>query len=144
MFRKKEIKFEDWNSALDFFVWLISVQSHIGVLPYRHLRTAVNLFFLFLGKQFLFYCFNVLPFGLTSAPYTVLLNVWYLLSNFWRNNRIDKVLYLADNGLLRFGPNFQTCVHNSIFIRDSLLNDGGPNSFAQTRTSAIYITLLTF
>jgi hypothetical protein len=72
---KEKIKFEDWRL-------LISGYHHIDIFP-EH-QTYLGFSWVFNGIK-KYFCFSVLPFGLSTAPY-VFTKVLRPLVKFWRFN----------------------------------------------------------
>ena len=66
-------------------------------------------------------CFTVLPFGLLSALF-LFTKCLKTLVKFWRQNGINIVLYLDDE--LGIGSSLRDCSHNSVFVRQSLIDAG--------------------
>lgn len=115
-------KRKDWNVAFNFFnkdCFLFKFDLKSG---YHHIDICKKQisYFSFSWKN-KFYCFNVLPFGLTSAPY-IFTKCLRPIVKYWRNSGIDIVLYLDDG--LGFGKDLQTCSNASIFIQNTLTQAG--------------------
>lgn len=68
-----------------------------------------------------FYCFTVLPFGLTSAPY-IFTKCLRPLVKYWRANFVDIVVYLDDGW--GCSPDFSSCVKTSNFVLKTLMKAG--------------------
>lgn len=108
------------NDAVDFFkkdCYLYKFDLKSG---YRHIdicRQQLTSYFSFSWNN-IFFCFSVLHFGLTSAPYIFTKCLRHLVK-YWRNSGIDIVLYLDDG--LGFGSDFQICLQNSDHVRDTLV-----------------------
>lgn len=68
-----------------------------------------------------FYCFTVLAFGLSSAPYLFTKCLRPLVKH-WRENGIDIVLYLDDG--FGISKDKMSSKHNSSFVKKSLENAG--------------------
>lgn len=119
---KKKVKFEDWNVALNFFnkdCFLFKFDLKSG---YHHIdicRKQLTYFAFYWKGQY--YCFNVLVFGLTSAPY-IFTKCLRPLVKHWRTHGIDIVLYLDDG--LGFGKNFEITRKASNFVHNSLMQAG--------------------
>ena len=119
---KKKVKFEDWNVALDFFTkdcYLFKFDLKSG---YHHIDICSKqiTYFAFRWEGH-FYCFNVLVFGLTSAPY-IFTKCLRPLVKLWRKTGIDIVLYLDDG--FGFGRDFNQCLNASAFVQNSLIQAG--------------------
>ena len=119
---KKKVKFEDWNVALDFFTkdcYLFKFDLKSG---YHHIDICSKqiTYFAFRWEGH-FYCFNVLVFGLTSAPY-IFTKCLRPLVKLWRKTGIDIVLYLDDG--FGFGRDFNQCLNASTFVQNSLIQAG--------------------
>ena len=68
-----------------------------------------------------YYIFNVLPFGLSPAPF-IFTKIFRPLIALWRGRGITCALYL-DDGLI-WAPNFEDCKENIAFVRLSLKEAG--------------------
>ncbi|CAC5388869.1 unnamed protein product [Mytilus coruscus] len=93
---KNKIKFEDWKVAQQFFkkdIYLIKFDLKSG---YFHLDICKEQH-TYLGFSWngTFYCFSVLAFGLSSAPY-IFTKCLRPMVKYWRENGVDIVL---DDGL---------------------------------------------
>ncbi|VDI75750.1 Hypothetical predicted protein [Mytilus galloprovincialis] len=129
---KNKIKFEDWKVAQQFFkkdIYLIifdlrSGYFHLDICKEQH----TYLGFSWNGK---FYCFSVLAFGLSSAPY-IFTKCLRPMVKYRRENGVDIVLYL-DDGLdiaytecvlaeLRFWSDSLTNLDQKKFVNDTLPN----------------------
>ncbi|CAC5407366.1 unnamed protein product [Mytilus coruscus] len=94
--KKERIKFEDWKVALNYFTKdcyqykfdLKSGYFHYDVCT----KQQTYLGFCWNNK---FYCFTVLAFGLSSAPY-LFTKCLRPIVKYWRENGVDIVLYLDD------------------------------------------------
>lgn len=98
---KRKVKFEDWNVALNFFNKDCILSKFDLESGYHHVdicKKQISYFSLSWKNKF--YCFNVLLFGLTSAPY-IFTKCLRPIVKYWRNSGIDIVLYLDDG--LGFG-----------------------------------------
>ena len=107
---KRKVKFEDWNTA-NCFMFKLDLKS-----GYHHIDMCKKqlTYFSFSWKG-RFYCFNGLPFGLTSAPY-IFTKCLRPIVKYWRTNGIDIVLYLDDG--LGFGKDLKSCVSASNFVQE--------------------------
>ena len=94
--RKDKVKFEDWKIAAQYFqkdsyLYKFDLKSgyfHIDICP-SHMT------YLGFSWNSKFYCYTVLPFGLSSAPY-IFSKCLRPMVKFWRQNCIKIVLYLDD------------------------------------------------
>ncbi|CAC5424790.1 unnamed protein product [Mytilus coruscus] len=97
VFIKKEmIKFEDWKVALNYFTkdcYIFKNDLKSGYFHYD-VCTKQQTYLGFCWKN-TFYCFTVLAFGLSSAPYLFTKSL-QLIITYWRENGVDIVLYLHD------------------------------------------------
>lgn len=116
--KKERIKFEDWKIALEYFrqdCFCIKFDLRSG---YHHIdistKSQTYLGFSWKDK---FYCFTVLPFGLSTAPY-VFTKCLRPIVKYFRENCIDIVLYL-DDGLVLSNTKNQ-CENVSKFVQDTL------------------------
>ncbi|CAC5375034.1 unnamed protein product [Mytilus coruscus] len=120
--KKERIKFEHWKVALNYFTNdccqfkfdLKSEYFHYGVCT----KQQTYLGFCWNNK---FYCFTVLAFGLSSAPY-LFTKCLRPIVKYWRENGVDIVLYLDDG--LKMGKNKQEASECSSFVKTSLLEAG--------------------
>lgn len=120
--KKDTVKFEDWKIAIqyfekDCFMTKFDLQSgyhHIDINPsdQQYLGFSWN-------NQY--FCFTVLPFGLSSAPY-IFTKCLRPLVKFWRKNNLKVVLYL-DDGLI-LANSQDRCVFSTEFIKQSLMSAG--------------------
>ena len=116
--RKDKFKFEDWKIAVQFFSkenYMFKFDLKSG---YHHFDICVQQqTFLGFSWKNKFYCFTVLPFGLSTAPY-IFSKCLRTLVKYWRRNSINIVLYLDDG----FGmtQNFDDCKTDAKFVKESL------------------------
>ena len=120
--RKEKIRFEDHKVASQYFTkdcYCIKFDLCSG---YHHIDIAAE-FQTYLGFQWEgdYFCFTVLPFGLSSAPF-IFTKCLRPMVKLWRENGLKIVLYL-DDGLL-MAPSYDTCNLASTFVRDSLSQAG--------------------
>lgn len=116
--KRDKVKFEDYKVALEYFEKdcfcikfdLKSSYHHIDIC--KECQT-------FLGFQWKdnYYCFTVLPFGLSTAPYIFTKCLRAMVKN-WRSNNIKIVLYLDDG--IAMSESFEECQRISSFIKSSL------------------------
>ena len=120
--KKEKIKFEDWKIAIQYFEQNTSMFKFDLKSGYFHLdicpQQQTYLGFSWKEK---FYCFTVLPFGISTGPY-IFTKCLRPLVKFWRENSVKIVLYLDDG----FGMNLdeKQCIEDSRFVRQSLLDAG--------------------
>lgn len=135
---KQKFKFEDWRALLDYvekdyFLFSFDLKSgyhHIEILP-EH-QTFLG-FSWTSGNTTKYYCFTVLPFGLTSAPF-VFTKVLRPLVKFWRYNGVKIVLYLDDgcgtcqtlNGAKEHSNLVKTSLKNAGFVINSSKSNWDP------------------
>jgi hypothetical protein len=119
---KQKVKFEDHKVALQYFqkdFYCIKFDLKSG---YHHIdiskESQTFLGFEWNGKYF---CFTVLPFGLSSAPY-IFTKCLRTMVKYWRYNNIKIVLYLDDG--LAMADSVDECYRISRFIRISLQEAG--------------------
>lgn len=118
----EKIKFEDWKTALDYFekgFYCIKFDLKSG---YHHIDIAEE-YQNYLGFQWdnKYYCFTVLPFGLSSAPF-IFTKCLRPLVKFLRKSGIMIVLYLDDG--LAFASTESQCILDSNFIQKTLSETG--------------------
>ena len=98
---KQKFKFEDHKKALEYFVQggyatkfdLKSGYHHVDIFP-EH-RQYLGFCWSFQGGVERYFMFNVLPFGLSSAPY-IFTKLLRPLVKLWRCRGLHTVLYLDD------------------------------------------------
>lgn len=97
--RKEKVKFEDWKIALQYFKRNCFMTKFDLQSGYHHIDID-PCFQQYLGFSWKgnYFCFTVLPFGLTSAPY-ISTKCLRPLVKYWRKNNLKVVLYL-DDGLI--------------------------------------------
>ena len=120
--RKDKFKFEDWKIAVQYFskgsfLFKFDLKSgyhHFDICPQQQT-------FLGFSWQEKFYCFTVLAFGISSAPY-LFTKCLKSLVKVWRKNAINLVLYLDDG----FGicSSLEEAITHSEFVKNTL-NDVG-------------------
>ncbi|VDI03553.1 Hypothetical predicted protein [Mytilus galloprovincialis] len=120
--KKERIKFEDWKVALNYFTkdcYQFKFDLKSGYFHYDVCtKQQTYLGFCWNNK---FYCFTVLAFGLSSAPY-LFTKCLRPIVKYWRENGVDIVLYLDDG--LGMGKNKQEASECSSFVKTSLLEAG--------------------
>ena len=97
---KQKIKFEDWRVFRTYvnkgeFLFSFDLKSgyhHVDIFPPH--QTYLGFSWVFNGVT-KYFCFTVLPFGLTSAPY-IFTKLLRPLVKFWRFNGIKIVVYIDD------------------------------------------------
>ena len=116
--KKNKVKFEDYKIALNYFhknCYMYKFDLRSG---YFHLdinkKQQTYLGFSWKGK---FYCFSVLAFGLSSAPY-IFTKCLRPMVKYWRENGMNIVLYLDDG--LGLENDYVKCKNNSDFVKSSL------------------------
>ena len=120
--RKDKVKFEDWKIAAQYFqkdsyLYKFDLKSgyfHIDICP-SHMT------YLGFSWNSKFYCYTVLPFGLSSAPY-IFTKCLRPMVKFWRQNSIKIVLYLDDG--LGVSESERSCTTDIEFVTHSLANAG--------------------
>lgn len=123
---KDTIKFEDWNEAIDYFqkgdyLFAFDLKSgyhHIEILPHH---TTFLGFSWDLGTGSKFFKFQVLPFGLSTAPY-VFTKCLRPLVKHWRSKGLFIVLYL-DDGWGR-APNIEIAAQAAQSVKADILAAG--------------------
>ena len=123
---KCKIKFEDWNVALEFFqkgdfmfsFYLKSGYHHIDIFPGHIIYLGFTWEF---SGSLRYFTFQVLPFGLSSAPY-ILTKCLRPLVKHWRSQGIFIVLYL-DDGWCR-AETESKCLEHAIMVKADLLAAG--------------------
>ncbi|XP_048776627.2 uncharacterized protein LOC125680870 isoform X2 [Ostrea edulis] len=120
--RYEKIKFEDWKTAIDYFekdCYCLKFDLKSG---YHHIDISDS-FQTYLGFSWndKFYCYTVLPFGLSSAPF-IFTKCLRPIVKFWRKRGIKIVLYL-DDGFV-FASSKHECLSVSEFIKSSLSEFG--------------------
>lgn len=118
----EKIKFEDWKTAMDYFekdCYCLKFDLKSG---YHHIDISES-FQKYLGFSWndKYYCYTVLPFGLSSAPF-IFTKCLRPIVKFWRKRGIKIVLYL-DDGFV-FAPSKHECLSVSEFIQNSLSEFG--------------------
>jgi len=117
-----KIKFEDWKIAIQYFeknIFMFKFDLRSG---YLHLDICPQ-HQTYLGFEWdgQFYCYTVLPFGLTTGPY-IFTKCLRPLVKFWRENGIKVVLYLDDG--FGMSQNREICIEDSLFVKNSLIEAG--------------------
>ena len=127
LFGSKSSKCEDWRVLLSYvnkgdFLYSFDLKSgyhHFGYSQtMRHFWVFPVFFFSGTVKYF---CFTVLPFGLSSAPYTFTKCLRPLVK-FWRFNGVKTLVFLDDE--CGKGESLQTAKGHSLFVQTSLSNAG--------------------
>ena len=114
--------FEDWKIALEYFEKnsccfkfdLAKGYHHINIFPAHQTFLGFSV----KGK---YYCFTVLPFGLSSAPY-IFTKVLREMVKYWRNHGIKIVLFLDDGWSTN--SDRKLCLADAYFVRNSLEKAG--------------------
>ena len=123
---KQKFKCEDWRVLLSYvnkgdFLFSFDLKSgyhHFDIFPDH--QTFLGFSWVFSGTV-KYFCFTVLPFGLSSAPY-IFTKCLRPLVKFWRFNGIKIVVFL-DDGCGK-GESLQTAKGHSLFVQTSLGNAG--------------------
>ena len=120
--KKEKVKFEDWKIAIQYFERNCYMTKFDLQSGYHHIDIEPSCqHFLGFSWNNNYYCFTVLPFGLSSAPY-VFTKCLRTLVKHWRKNNLKVVLYL-DDGLI-MAVSESKCVYATNFIRQSLTSAG--------------------
>ena len=98
---KSKFRLEDWKSFINYakkggFAFKFDMKSgyhHIDICPYH--QTFLGFQWPFNSVHKRYFCFTVLPFGLSSAPY-LFTKLFRPLISHWRANGFQIVLYLDD------------------------------------------------
>ncbi|XP_067654066.1 uncharacterized protein [Haliotis asinina] len=123
---KRKIVFEGYKTALDFvqdtgFMFKFDLKSgyhHIDI----HSSQQQYLGFAWNANGIIrYYCFTVLPFGLTSAPYIFTKCIRPLVT-YWRRQSIHIVVYLDDG--FGYARSKDLCSSHSDIVRDTLEQSG--------------------
>lgn len=123
---KEKFKCEDWRTLIPYlakggFLFNFDLKSgyhHVEIFP-EHLK--------YLGFSWVFegvtkyFCFSVLPFGLSSAPY-IFTKLLRPLVKYWRFNGVNIVVYLDDG--CGSAKSHDTALLHSEFVRNTLRNAG--------------------
>lgn len=120
--KKEKVKFEDWRVALNYFTkgcFLFKFDLKSGYYHFD-ICTQHQTYLGFLWREN-FYCFTVLAFGLTSAPF-LFTKCLRPIVKYWRKNGVNIVLYLDDG--LGMANNKLQCEHHSQFVEKSLSDAG--------------------
>ena len=128
---KKSVKFEDLRVALNYlekghFMFSFDIQSgyhHVLIFPPH--QSFLGFSWFYKGKT-RYFCFRVLPFGLSSAPY-IFTKLFRPLVAYWRRQGIHIVVYLDDG--LGEAPSYQVALDHSTKVKSDLVRSGFvPNS----------------
>ena len=125
---KRKVKYEDWKVALSYFQkgsFMIAFDLKSG---YHHVEIHPD-HLTFLGFAWKFpkeasiryFVFSVLPFGLSSAPYTFT-KCLKPLEKYWRFNGVNIALFLDDGWLI--DSDRDTCTTLAASIRSDLRKAG--------------------
>ena len=123
---KQKFKCEDWRVLLSYvnkgdFLFSFDLKSgyhHFDIFPDH--QTFLGFSWVFSGAV-KYFCFTVLPFGLSSAPY-IFTKCLRPLVKFWRFNGVKIVLFLDDR--CGKGDSLQSAKGHSLFVQTSLSNAG--------------------
>ena len=120
--KKEKVKYEDWKIAIQYFERNCNMTKFDLQSGYHHIDIEPSCqHFIGFSWNNNYYCFTVLPFGLSSAPY-VFTKCLRTLVKHWRKNNLKVVLYL-DDGLI-MAVSESKCVYATNFIRQSLTSAG--------------------
>ena len=128
---KKSVKFEDLRVALNYlekghFMFSFDIRSgyhHVLIFPPH--QSFLGFSWFYKGKT-RYFCFRVLPFGLSSAPY-IFTKLFRPLVAYWRQQGIHIVVYLDDG--LGEAPSYQVALDHSTTVKSDLVRSGFvPNS----------------
>ena len=131
---KQKFKCEDWRVLLSYvnkgdFLFSFDLKSgyhHFDIFADH--QTFLGFSFVFSGTV-KYFCFTVLPFGLSSAPY-IFTKCLRPLVKFWKFNGIKIVVFL-DDGCGK-GESLQTAKGHSLFVQTSLSNAGFVANFTKS------------
>ena len=131
---KQKFKCEDWRVLLSYvnkgdFLFSFDLKSgyhHFDIFPDH--QTFLGFSWVFSGTV-KYFCFTVLPFGLSSAPY-IFTKCLRPLVKFWRFNGIKIVVFLDDG--CGMGESLQTAKGHSLFVQTSLRNAGFVANFTKS------------
>ena len=115
---KEKIRFEDWKVALEYFrkgVFMISFDLKAG---YHHIEIfPEHSQFLSFSWEFdgctRYFSFQVLPFGLSTAPY-IFTKCLRPLVKYWRSKGVCMVLYLDDSWICTRSKSECLCVSKAV------------------------------
>lgn len=119
---KQRIKFEDFKTFNNF----VKKGAYMFHFDFRSGYHHIDIFpehWTFLGFSWTkngitsYYCFIVLPFGLSTAPY-IFTKVCRVLVKFWRSNGIKIVLFIDDG--IGVENTFSQCKLVSTFVKNSI------------------------
>ena len=119
---KERVKFEDWKIALSYFEQDSYMFKFDLTSGYFHLDINIK-FQTYLGFRVdnEFYCFTVLPFGLSSAPF-IFTKCLRPMVKHWRKNCIKMVMFLDDGFGMSRG--LEKARKEAMFVKDSLIRAG--------------------
>ena len=121
--RKDKVKFQDLKLAAEYFhekcyMFKFDLKSgyfHIDISPSQ-------MSYLGFSWQSNFYCYSVLPFGLSSAPYIFTTKCLRPMVKYWRQHSVRIVLYLDDG--IGMAPSQSDCFRDCHFVIKSLEDAG--------------------
>lgn len=120
--KENKIKFEDWRVATDLFIKNGYMFKFDISSAYHHVEiSSSQQTFLGFSWKNSYYCFRVLPFGLSSAPY-LFTKLMRPLVKYWRTCCINIVVYLDDGW--GCSSNLDLCRENACFIKSSIEKSG--------------------
>lgn len=123
---KQKFKFEDWRILTpylrkDGFLFNFDLKSgyhHVEIFPDHQNFLGFSWNFQGVKK---FFCFTVLPFGLSSAPY-IFSKLLRPLVKYWRFNGVQIVVFLDDG--CGTAKDYSVASFHSQFVKNSLRNAG--------------------
>jgi hypothetical protein len=133
-----QTKFEDHKKALDYFVEgghpikfdLKSGYHHIDIFP-EH-RRYVGFCRTLPGGTKIFFVFNVLPFGLSTAPY-IFTKLLRPLVKLWRCRGLHTVVYLDD------GINYEQSIDKAQYASHHMQGDLCAAGFVINEEKSIWV-----
>ena len=120
------MKFEDWKVFQNYLskegsIFSFDLKSgyhHVDIYPPH--QTFLGFSWVVDGVQ-KYFCFTVLPFGLSSSPY-IFTKLLRPLVKFWRFNGVMIVGYIDDG--IAISNDYETALTQSKFVRQTLLKAG--------------------
>ena len=117
-----KVRFEDWKIASEYFEKnsfcfkfdLSKEYHHISIFPAHQTFLGFSV----KGK---YYCFTVLPFGLSSASYIFTKGLREMVK-YWRSHGIKIVMFLDDGS--GTDSDRQLCSADAYFVKNSLQREG--------------------
>ena len=123
---KQSVKFEDLKVALNYldrghFLFSFDIKSgyhHIEIFPPH--QSFLGFSWCYKGRV-RYFCFKVLPFGLSTAPY-IFTKVFRPLVSYWRQQGIHIVVFLDDG--LGEAPSYQVALSHGTIVKSDLVSSG--------------------